>query len=487
VDCLADAQAHRLASLLLTKTQLGLRSRRLGWIVGASAVVGLLAAIAIYSEVSLHESLASGSSNAGRPNNREKDMRNLELKQLLSAVVLSGVVGVTAMGDAPMEWKVSDGYISETWELALSIPSTTRRVPADYATIQAAVDAATAGDTVLVSPGSYGESVNLRGKAILVKSEVIDGAMVLAPQNQRSFIASSNETSLTRVIGFRISPGSKSGGGVYTNDSSPVFDTCTFDRCKNDTGGGALVQGGAPKFINCAFDSCVATATVGYYGSGGAIRSVGGALRVEKSSFLNCIGLDNAQSIMQEGGSFLLRDCTFVTDVIGGPTQVYNASGTMVIEDSMFDGMSGSACVFGWSPFTVRRCQFRNIVGNRVLEMRSRTSIIDTCKFEHCMTSGALFGVFYSGTYLVSNTSICDSSTPVFQGGWTDLGGNNFSANCSCFGDIDGGGSVGGSDLAYLLANWQSGPGTGPGDLSGDGEIDGVDLALLLANWGSCQ
>ena len=95
MDRLADAQAHRLASLLLTKTQPKRRSQRLGWIVGASAVVGLLAAIAIYSEVSLHDSMASGSSSAGHPNNQEKDMRDFEFKQLLSAVVLSGTVTAT--------------------------------------------------------------------------------------------------------------------------------------------------------------------------------------------------------------------------------------------------------------------------------------------------------------------------------------------------------------------------------------------------------
>ena len=109
MDRLADAQAHRLASLLLTKTQPERRSRRLGWIVGASAVVGLLAAIAIYSEVSLHVSMASGSSSVGSPNNQEKDMRDFDFKQLLSAVVLSGAVSATAMGQAPVEWKVSDG------------------------------------------------------------------------------------------------------------------------------------------------------------------------------------------------------------------------------------------------------------------------------------------------------------------------------------------------------------------------------------------
>ena len=55
------------------------------------------------------------------------------------------------------------------------------RVPADYATIQAAVAAASAGDAVLVSPGVYRELVNFEGKAIILRSlrgpatTIIDG------------------------------------------------------------------------------------------------------------------------------------------------------------------------------------------------------------------------------------------------------------------------------------------------------------------------
>ncbi|HEY5312390.1 MAG TPA: right-handed parallel beta-helix repeat-containing protein [Pirellulales bacterium] len=44
------------------------------------------------------------------------------------------------------------------------------RVPADHATIQAAVDAAADGDTVLVSPGVYTGSVKLRGKSLTLAS-----------------------------------------------------------------------------------------------------------------------------------------------------------------------------------------------------------------------------------------------------------------------------------------------------------------------------
>lgn len=51
----------------------------------------------------------------------------------------------------------------------------------------------------------------------------------------------------------------------------------------------------------------------------------------------------------------------------------------------------------------------------------------------------------------------------------------------TCPGDLDGDGSVGGGDLANLLAGW----GTTQPDLDGDGVVGGSDLAIQLSNWGS--
>jgi len=58
--------------------------------------------------------------------------------------------------------------------LLLSIPSFALsaiiEVPKDYTTIQAAINAAMKGDTVLVAPGIYKENIAFNGKAITVKS-----------------------------------------------------------------------------------------------------------------------------------------------------------------------------------------------------------------------------------------------------------------------------------------------------------------------------
>jgi hypothetical protein len=83
-----------------------------------------------------------------------------------------------------------------------------------------------------------------------------------------------------------------------------------------------------------------------------------------------------------------------------------------------------------------------------------------------------------------------DASTTVMTGGDFELTGGFWAGAAEdefCFGDVDGDGVIGLSDLAQLLSNYgtTSGANCEDGDLDGDGDVDLADLAALLAVYGT--
>lgn len=83
-------------------------------------------------------------------------------------------------------------------DIKLSTAATTRRVPQDYPTIQKAINAANAGDTILVAAGTYNEYVQVN------KSVILQGT------NRQSIIAGGTG-SLTRVVDIKVSKVAFSG------------------------------------------------------------------------------------------------------------------------------------------------------------------------------------------------------------------------------------------------------------------------------------
>jgi nitrous oxidase accessory protein NosD len=132
--------------------------------------------------------------------------------------------------------------------------ATVIHVPADQPTIQAGINAASTGDTVLVAPGIYKENINFNGKAITVKSS--GGAKVTIIDGGRKgtvVLFSSGETITSVLSGFTLQNGfgnagcCNEGGGIAVLGSSP---TITSNVVTNNqacyAGNGIAVGGGSP-------------------------------------------------------------------------------------------------------------------------------------------------------------------------------------------------------------------------------------------------
>jgi hypothetical protein len=157
--------------------------------------------------------------------------------------------------------------------LALSAAADTLHVPDQYATIQAALDAAQAGDTVLVANGTWtgdgNRNLDFAGKAITLRSaggadQCTLDAQGTPAQPQRVLVFDNGETRGTRVEGFTITGGDTlpgaiadqfNGGGVQILASAPTISNCIFRDNRCGCWGAAVYagHGGKPLIENSMF------------------------------------------------------------------------------------------------------------------------------------------------------------------------------------------------------------------------------------------
>jgi parallel beta-helix repeat protein len=145
--------------------------------------------------------------------------------------------------------------IVATLVLAGTSFAATINVPADYPTIQGAIDASENGDVILVAPGTYtgtgDQVVDMLGKAITLRASGTPEETILDGQGaRRVLMCNSGETPATIIEGFTITdghndtgPGGPGGGGIYCggtigNRSSPTITGCTISG-NTATGNGA--------------------------------------------------------------------------------------------------------------------------------------------------------------------------------------------------------------------------------------------------------
>lgn len=195
-------------------------------------------------------------------------------------------------------------------------------VPQDYSTIQAAINAAVKGDTVLVAEGRYYENINFLGKKILVTSmflndhdvsfiptTIIDGSKPGNPDKASCVLMVSGEDSSSILQGFTLTGGKgtkwvdEHGAGTYVE------------------GGGILTTLSSPtiRFNYIINNEAIATPTGTTSAGGGAIRCGDGSPHIYNNVILNNTGM--------YGGGIVLNYCSgarIVNNIIDA-NKVYQA------------------------------------------------------------------------------------------------------------------------------------------------------------------
>jgi hypothetical protein len=163
----------------------------------------------------------------------------------------------------------------------------TINVPADYPTIQQAINAAVNGDVVKVAAGTFFENINFKGKAITVqgvgrrpqssKWTLIDGSNggpCVTMANGETPASVLKDLELRNGTG-RLKSGKRYGGGLYlTNSASPTIDNVGIGFNTAYRGGGVYFDKACkPTFI----DSLFANNWTANKGSGGGVHAIGTA------------------------------------------------------------------------------------------------------------------------------------------------------------------------------------------------------------------
>jgi len=238
--------------------------------------------------------------------------------------------------------------------LVQPVAAATLHVPSAYPTIQAGVDAALDGDTVLLADGTYsGEGnhdIDFLGKAITVRSvSGPEACIIRCFPEERGFLFDSGEGPTSVLQGITIMTpnypsGLDRGGAIICLGSSPTITGNSIDGCNAHLGGGIYCEGGQPAILDNIFE-CMALSEPDITSKGGGIAIFDGSAPLISGNTFNSWVTGRGGGIYSENSSPVIIgnqfSCTAVSfqkfGVLGTGGGIFCRDGGLV-ESNSFEG-----------------------------------------------------------------------------------------------------------------------------------------------------
>lgn len=330
--------------------------------------------------------------------------------------------------------------------VASAVHAAELHVPAEFPTIQAAIDAAVPGDTVVIAAGTYFERPRLT-KAVSLRgapgaTTVLDGS----PGGPSPLFLVDVESSLAFEVRDLTVRGSTNYAAVVRRSAGLHLRHCIFEDNSNVFGAALVPSETTATFSDCLFRNNSSL-------NGGAVNTDRASPRFERCVFRNNHATNAGTALIESQSQSTIVDCVFEGNT--GPSGAVYAwdHSTTTLLGSLFCGNSQNQPGSGF-------------------------------------VSQVIIG---DGNEFSANCDDCDGDGEsdrgeILLGTDVDLDGDGLPDGCVCFGDFDRDGQVAVGDLSLQLEAWgKTTPAQAFADLDGDGAVDAEDLALLLAAWGPCR
>lgn len=197
-------------------------------------------------------------------------------------------------------------------------------VPGTYASIQAAVDAAHTGDVIIVSPGTYSETIQFTGENIVLRSTAPANPAVVASTIIKSGGPGAivrfyhGETRQCVLSGFKIQGGGSlsGGGGIYCAGASPTITRCLITGNKSSVGGcGIYYANGSPAITWNTITNNTASDPLGVNGGGiCGVRTEGVSTPLIAHNMIRANSASSGGGLYIDGGTPAITDNTITAN-----------------------------------------------------------------------------------------------------------------------------------------------------------------------------